>query len=164
MWTSPEIFPFVGSVTQVWKEGCGRARSCVGARQRGRHMHALQKGHTLFFRLFLSHEINFSGSIHVGKSTPSLQKVWSCLLQCLQFKEVKMEICWFNLFLSRFLLPAQSSKPLRVCMTCFDELSSQSADHSFNKGMYAFSRVIRKRGDESLNVTCWMMVLPGTRC
>merc|ERR1712037_467959 len=54
-----------------WKEGCGRARSCVGARQRGRHMHALQKG-----------------SIHIGKSTPSLQKVWSCLLQCLQFKEV----------------------------------------------------------------------------
>jgi len=33
----------------------------------------------------------------------------------------------------RFLLPAQSSKPLRVCMTCYDELSSQSADHSFNK-------------------------------
>jgi len=33
----------------------------------------------------------------------------------------------------RFLLPAQSSKPLRVCMTCFDELSSQSVDHSFNK-------------------------------
>ena len=80
-------------------------------------------------------KFNFSGSIHIGKSTPSLQKVWSCLLQCLQFKEVKMEICWFNLFLSRFLLPAQSSKPLRVCMTCFDELSSQSVDHSFNKGM-----------------------------
>jgi len=33
----------------------------------------------------------------------------------------------------RFLLPAQSSKPLRVCMTCYDELSSQSVDHSFNK-------------------------------
>jgi len=33
----------------------------------------------------------------------------------------------------RFLLPAQSSKPLRVCMTCYDELSSQSADQSYNK-------------------------------
>ena len=128
----------------------------------GTCMHCKKVGH--IFCLLLPHESNFSGSIHIGKSTPSLQKVWSCLLQCLQFKEVKMEICWFNLFLSRFLLPAQSSKPLRVCMTCFDELSSQSADHSFNKGMYAFSRVIRKRGDESLNVTCWILVLPGTRC
>jgi len=33
----------------------------------------------------------------------------------------------------RFLLPAQSSKPLRVCMTCYNELSSQSADQSYNK-------------------------------
>ena len=29
---------------------------------------------------FLLHEI-FSGSIHIGKSAPSLQKMWSCLLQ-----------------------------------------------------------------------------------
>merc|ERR1712210_275509 len=28
----------------------------------------------------------------------------------------------------RFLLPAQSSKPLRVCMTCYDELSSESVE------------------------------------
>ena len=36
----------------------------------------------------------------------------------------------------RFLLPAQSSKPLRVCMSCYDELAMQSAggDNSFNKG------------------------------
>ena len=39
-----------------------------------------------------------------------------------------------TILLSRFLLPAQSSKPLRVCMTCYDELSSQSADQSYNKG------------------------------
>merc|ERR1712061_579364 len=32
-----------------------------------------------------------------------------------------------------FLLPAQSSKPMRGCMTCYDELSSQSVGHSFNK-------------------------------
>ena len=53
-------------------------------------------------------------------------------------------VAWLNLSLSRFLLPAQSSKPLRVCMTCYDELSSQSADHSFNKGMFAVLSVFRK--------------------
>jgi len=30
----------------------------------------------------------------------------------------------------RFLLPSQSSKPLRVCLTCYDQLASQDADHS----------------------------------
>jgi len=47
----------------------------------------------------------------------------------------------------RFLLPAQSSKPLRVCMTCFDELSSQSADHSFNKVVNTESAEVWVSGD-----------------
>ena len=36
----------------------------------------------------------------------------------------------------RILLPAQSSKPLRVCNSCYDELAMQNngADNSFNKG------------------------------
>ena len=36
----------------------------------------------------------------------------------------------------RFLLPAQSSKPLRVCMSCYDELARQGAvgENSFSKG------------------------------
>ena len=59
-------------------------------------------------------------------------------------KRWKWKSVWWNLSLFRFLLPAQSSKPLRVCMTCYDELSSQSADHSFNKGMFAVLPVFRK--------------------
>merc|ERR1712110_185883 len=42
-------------------------------------------------------------------------------------------VCCNTCSSKRFLLPAQSSKPLRVCMTCYDELSSQSVGHSFNK-------------------------------
>ena len=36
----------------------------------------------------------------------------------------------------RFLMPAQSSKPLRVCLTCYDELAMQGAsgDNSFSSG------------------------------
>jgi len=36
----------------------------------------------------------------------------------------------------RFLLPAQGSKPLRVCLSCYDELAMQGAggENSFNKG------------------------------
>jgi len=36
----------------------------------------------------------------------------------------------------RFLLPAQGSKPLRVCLSCYDELALQGAggENSFNKG------------------------------
>jgi hypothetical protein len=57
--------------------------------------------------------------VYTGQQAASLQKVRCGLLQSLLFQ--------------RYLLPAQSSKPLRVCMTCYDELSSQGAEHSFNK-------------------------------
>jgi len=42
-------------------------------------------------------------------------------------------VCCNTCSSKRFLLPAQSSKPLRVCMTCYDELAGQGANHSFNK-------------------------------
>ena len=45
-------------------------------------------------------------------------------------------VCCNTCSSKRFLLPAQSSKPLRVCMTCFEELTMQSAggENSFNRG------------------------------
>lgn len=42
-------------------------------------------------------------------------------------------VCCNTCSSKRFLLPAQSSKPLRVCMTCYNELAGQGANHSFNK-------------------------------
>ena len=43
--------------------------------------------------------------------------------------------------MQRFLLPAQSSKPLRVCNKCYDELakSSNNADFSSRGKFYFFS-------------------------
>ena len=39
----------------------------------------------------------------------------------------------------RFLLPAQSSKPLRVCNSCFDELSKSSTNQDFSsKGNFTY--------------------------
>ena len=69
-----------GSATEVWKKGSGRACCCLGAGQWSWHLHALQKG------CFLRHcssqlDSIFSGPIHAGQSSPSLQKVWGCVLQ-----------------------------------------------------------------------------------
>ena len=45
-------------------------------------------------------------------------------------------VCCNTCSSKRFLLPAQSSKPLRVCLTCYDELARQGAGggNSFSKG------------------------------
>lgn len=44
-------------------------------------------------------------------------------------------VCCNTCSSKRFLLPAQSSKPLRVCASCYDELAMQNngGDNSFNK-------------------------------
>ena len=69
-----------GSATEVWKKGSGRACCGLGAGQWSWHLHALQKG-WLFTRFSSQLDSIFLGPIHAGQSSPSLQKVWGCVLQ-----------------------------------------------------------------------------------
>ena len=110
-------------------------------------MHALQKGQLDFSPL--TWNITFQVQFTLVNRRHHCRKCGVVCCNACSSKRCKAELERKNLCLLRFLLPAQSSKPLRVCMTCYDELSSQSVDHSFNKGKLFH----RKKGVNQW--TCW---------
>merc|ERR1711892_277910 len=56
-------------------------------------------------------------------------------------------VCCSGCSSKKILLPAQSSKPLRVCDTCYDELATQS-ERSLNKDMKATDSSGEEDSDE----------------